>query len=214
MKQMTFSKFVALFSWVVFTRNALQAADSSHSTTNLLFNGSSLAGWQITPFEGHSMARVQGGSIVVEKGDPLSGINYTNPVPLTNYEVCLEARKLDGDDFFCALTFPVAGTNCTLVLGGWGGSLVGISSIDELDASENLTAKTMDFTTGKWYEIRLRVAKDKIEAWLDSKQIVKFPIEDHRLGLRRGSINKSCPLGLATYQTKAEYRNIRILPVQ
>lgn len=48
---------------------------------------------------------------------------------------------MSSSEFFCGLTVPVrTGTECvSLIVGGWGGSLVGISSIDGLDASETST---------------------------------------------------------------------------
>ena len=81
------------------------------------------------------------------------------------YEVTLETRRIDGFDFFCGMTFPVEKSHCSLVLGGWGGSLTGLSSLDGFDASENETTGSMAFKEGKWYKIRLRVTPEKIEAW-------------------------------------------------
>ncbi len=63
--------------------------------------------------------------------------------------------------------FPVKKSHCSLVLGGWGGSLTGLSSLDGFDASENETTNVMDFKEGQWYKIRLRVTEKKIEAWID-----------------------------------------------
>ena len=34
--------------------------------------------------------------------------------------------KVDGDDFFCAITFPVGETYATFVPGSWSGTVVGI----------------------------------------------------------------------------------------
>ena len=44
-----------------------------------------------------------------------------------------------------------------ILLGGWGGGVVGISSIDTMDASENETTKYRQFVTDRWYKVRLRV---------------------------------------------------------
>jgi hypothetical protein len=41
---------------------------------------------------------------------------------------------------------------CTLICGGWGGTLVGLSSIDDLDASENPTATIKEFKEKTWYD--------------------------------------------------------------
>jgi len=76
--------------------------------------------------------KVENGLLVLESGY-MTGIHWTNDVPKTNYELSLEARRMSGNDFFCGLTFPIAGTNVSLIVGGWGGGLVGISSIDGME---------------------------------------------------------------------------------
>ena len=62
--------------------------------------------------------------------------------------------RLDGSDFFCSTTFPVGKDPCTLVVGGWGGMVVGLSNVDHEDASENGTTKTMTFKNKRWYRVR------------------------------------------------------------
>ena len=47
----------------------------------------------------------------------MTGITYTNPLPRTDYEVTLEAMRVEGSDFFCGLTFPVGSNSCSLVVG-------------------------------------------------------------------------------------------------
>jgi hypothetical protein len=181
-----------------------------------LFDGQSLAGWKRTDFGGGGEVRVEnpfrGGppAIVVEMGATLSGFNWTRDVPRTNYEISLEALKIDGSDFLCGLTFPVANSYASLILGGWGGGVVGISSIDHRDASENETTRYMGLSKDRWYRVRVRVTPAKIEAWLDDKKIVDQVTTGHVVGLRAGDISRSIPLGIATYQTSAAYRNIRL----
>jgi hypothetical protein len=105
-----------------------------------------------------------------------------------NYEVALDAMRLMGSDFFCGLTVPVGDTFCSLIVGGWGGSLVGISSLDGMDASENETSKFVNFESGRWYRIRLRVTEKKIEGWLDGEKLVDVLRADHRISVRPGDI--------------------------
>ncbi len=185
-----------------------------------LFDGASMTGWKRTEFVNARQVRVEkafrGGpaALVVEAGDPLNGLTWTRPadsLPRTNYEITLEAMKIAGDDFMCGLTFPVGETYATLVLGGWGGSMVGISSIDGMDASENETSKIMHFPKDHWFAIRMRVTPDKLETWLDGKKIIDANIKGKRIGLRFGEISKSVPLGFATYQTSAAFRAIKLV---
>ncbi len=193
------------------------AADAKPAETNApaagleksLFDGKTLQGWAITDFAGHGEVRAEKEMMVLEQGY-ITGVHFTNAVPQGNYELSLEARRVVGNDFFCGLTFPIAGTNVTLIVGGWGGGVVGISSIDGYDASENETTKFMGFERNKWYAVRVRVTKDKLEAWLDKEQVVNVNLAGKKLGLRSGPIEQSVPLGIATFDTTAHLRNLKL----
>lgn len=190
------------------------AAENSRA----LFDGKSLAGWAQSGFEAEGAVKVEKpfrggpGAIVIEAGTTLSGITWTKggELPRTNYEITLEAMKLAGGDFFCGLTFPVGKAACSFIVGGWGGMVVGISSIDRMDASENETTQGREFSDHRWYRIRVRVTDDKIEAWLDAEKMVEVETKDRTFSLRPGDIQKSLPLGIATYMTRAAVRDIRL----
>ena len=183
-----------------------------------LFDERSLAGWAQSGFEGEGAVAVDPSfregraAIVIEAGTTLSGITRTRgaELPRTNYEISLEAMKLKGEDFFCALTIPVGKVACTFVVGGWGGMVSGISSIDYSDASDNETTQARDYVDNRWYKIRVRVTDAKIEAWIDAEQLVDFEIGTRKLTLRPGDIQKSLPLGIATYMTRAAVREIKL----
>jgi hypothetical protein len=179
-----------------------------------LFDGKSLAGWKPAEFQGQGAVRVENGAIVMEPGNPLTGVNATAALPKVNYEVRFEAAKLRGGDFFASLTFPVGDSYATWVLGGWGGDIVGISSLDNWDASENETRTYVTFEPGKWYSLRLQVRDDKILAWINDDAVVNVSIAGRHIGLRPGEIEKSVPFGFASYRTmgavrKIEYRLLR-----
>lgn len=175
-----------------------------------LFDGKTLTGWKFTDFAGHAETHCEAGLMVMEAGDPLTGVNWTNEAPTMNYEIALEAIKLDGSDFFCGLTFPVAKSWCSLILGGWGGGIVGLSSVDGQDASENETSQYMKIDKDHWYRIRVRVTPAKIEAWLDDQQIVNLVTKDRKISLRFGEIELSKPLGVAAYETRSALRAIQL----
>ncbi len=175
-----------------------------------LFDGKTLTGWMATGFSGAGDVAVENGAIVLEPGNDLTGVNYRGETPKTNYEVELEAKRVEGSDFFCGLTVPVGDSHCTLVVGGWGGALVGISSIDGEDASENSTTQTMRFESGKWYRIRLRVTPGKLAAWIGDEQVVNVDISGSKVTLRHGEIELSAPFGIAAYRTRAALRGIKI----
>lgn len=174
-----------------------------------LFDGKALGLWKETEFGGTDEVSVRDGSIVLKMGvSDLSGITWTGALQRLNYEIALDARRLSGDDFFCGLTFPYGKACCSLIVGGWGGELVGISSLDGLDASENETTVFRTFKTGRWYAIRVRVTTDRIQAWLDDEQVVDVRPGDRKVTVR-AEVEASRPLGLAAWRTKAAFRNIR-----
>jgi hypothetical protein len=178
-----------------------------------IFDGQSLAGWKETAFAGRGEVQVESGLLVLNMGDPFTGVNYTNEAPKMNYEVALDAMRVMGSDFFCGLTLPVGESHCSLIVGGWGGGLVGISSLDGMDASENETTKFVSFEQGRWYRIRLRVTPGRIEGWIDNEKLINVLLEDRRISVRPGDIELSKPFGLAAWQTTAALRQIKIRTV-
>jgi hypothetical protein len=181
-----------------------------------LFDGKSLDGWRETPFTGRGKARLENGIIVLGAGNPMTGISYTGSFPQSNYEVRFEGARLKGGDFFASLTFPVHDSYCTWVTGGWGGDIVGLSSLDGWDASDNETRTYFKFDPGRWYAMRLQVTDDRIRAWIDNRVIINVEIAGRSVGLRYGEIELSAPFGFASYKTDGGLRKIeyRMLPAR
>jgi hypothetical protein len=179
-----------------------------------MFDGKSLQGWTQTPFKGQGPVRVEKGTLLIEAGQPLTGVNWTGPFPKMDYEVRFEAARLKGGDFFASLTFPVGDSFCTWVTGGWGGDIVGLSSLDGWDASDNETRTYFEFESGRWYAFRLRVAAGRITAWIDDQSIVNVETTGRSISLRPGDIKYSAPFGFASYNTTGGLRKIeyRLLP--
>jgi len=175
-----------------------------------LFDGKTLQGWKPTSFPGGGKTGCEQGLILMESGSPFTGITRVERIPTMDYEVTLEALRLSGSDFFCGLTVPVLNSSCSLIVGGWGGSLVGISSLDGRDASENETTRTMDFENGRWYRIRVRVTSARLEAWIDEQQVANVVTTNKRIAVRSGDIELSQPFGICCWQTFAACRNLQI----
>jgi hypothetical protein len=175
-----------------------------------LFDGESLTGWRVSDFAGTGEVTVKDGRILLGMG-VMSGITYTNTnaLPRMSYEVELEAMRVEGSDFFCALTFPVGKDPCSLIVGGWGGGVVGLSSLDGQDAANNETTQYLSFKNGQWYRIRLRVAPTNIRAWIDGEKVVDADITDRRVSIRI-EVEASLPFGIATWSTAGAVRDIRI----
>lgn len=175
-----------------------------------LFDGKTLTNWQPSKFTGAGDVKVENGQIVIEAGRSLSGITWTGPdFPKTNYELALQAMRVEGRDFFAGVTFPVADSSCSLILGGWGGTVIGLSSVNSEDASQNSTSQSMDFENGRWYNARIKVTTEKIEVWLDDRQIISQDLKGNRITIRM-EMEPSLPLGIATWKTKAALRDIRL----
>jgi hypothetical protein len=183
-----------------------------------LFDGKSLKGWKILDkidFDKHGEVKVKDGVLILEEGQFMTGIKWTGEFPKLNYEVNLEAQRIKGSDFFCGMTFPVGKSHASLILGGWGGTLTGISCIDGFDASENETTGTMDFANKRWYKVRLRVTTEKLEVWVDNgeedgnEKIVDLEHAGREMSLR-WEMDSMPPFGFATYLTTAGLRNITL----
>ena len=185
-----------------------------------LFDGKTLAGWTPTDFGSGGDVTVKDGAVYMAAGADLTGITAApetvkQKIPKVNYEVTLDAQRVDGSDFFCGLTFPVDDAHCTLVVGGWGGGVIGLSSLNGYDASENDTTAYQKFESGRWYAIRLRVTQQRVTAWIDDTQVVDTDIRDRTLSTRI-EVAESKPFGIASWRTAAALRNLKIrkLPPQ
>jgi reactive intermediate/imine deaminase len=172
-----------------------------------MFDGRTLTGWKEGQFTARGKVTVEDGQVILGNGY-ITGITWTGAFPTSNFEVRYQAQRRSGGDFFGALTFPVHDSYCTFIVGGWGGSVVGLSSLDTMDASENDTTVSMTFTNGRWYAFRVRVTDWSIEAWIDEERVVAVDIRGRKIGLRPGDIECSVPLGIASYESVAAIRNI------
>ena len=180
----------------------------------VLFDGKTLDNWEVVDIGGSGQVEVEGGLMIINQGDSLSGVVYKKAaeLPMTNYEISLSAKRLQGVDFFCGLTFPVGSmqTCATLICGGWGGSVTGISSIDGTDASNNATGTYQKYEDDVGYQSRLRVTLKNISVWINDHQVVDQDIENRKIGLRPGPIESYQPLAISTYNTTAAIRNLRL----
>lgn len=179
------------------------------SDSTLIFNGKTLEGWEITNFGPQGPVYVSGGEIILGMGDGCTGITWKRDFPVRNYEVSLEAMRLEGNDFFCGMTFPVGKDPCTLIVGGWGGTTVGLSSINGKDASENVTTTLMKFEKKRWYQISLKVTETDIVASIDTIKIIDFKFINNKLSIRP-EVELSKPFGITSWRTTAAIRNIRV----
>jgi len=183
-------------------------------TARLLFDGKSLDGWNRTNFGGEGEIKVDQGRIIFEMGQGLTGINFTNKeFPTDNFELSLQAMRLQGIDMICGVTFPVRSEFCSLIIGGWGGGTVGLSSIDDQDASANSTSSILKLDDNRWYRIRIRVAAGRIICYLDDKKVVDHPIQGFKFSLR-GDCELSQPIGIFNFGTRTAVKDVKLLTLQ
>jgi hypothetical protein len=215
----SFVKYIPLFLVIILSfsscgkkkpvQKPVQEEASAVSDSTYIFDGKTLDGWEITNFGPQGPVEVSGGRILLGMGDGCTGITYKKNFPVLNYEVTLEAMRVTGNDFFCGLTFPAGKSSCSLIVGGWGGTVVGLSSIDGKDAAENETTKLMKFEKGLWYSIRLEVTDKNIRAWINESSVVDFTINGKKLSIRP-EVHLSLPFGITSWNTSAALRNIRV----
>lgn len=177
-----------------------------------LFDGKTLKNWKSSQFGGEGEVGVKDGAIVMQQGSEMTGIYWDGDaaaIPKMNYEISLQAKRIDGGDFFCGLTFPVKDDPCSLIIGGWGGGVVGISSLDGQDAANNETARYESFDKNRWYKIRMRVSEKGLMAWIDDVQVVGVETADRKISIRP-EVELSRPLGVSCYATVAGLKEIQI----
>ena len=184
--------------------------DAGKSEKTVLFDGKTLDGWKKTDFRGAGEVKVEDGTIVLGAGSRMTGITTTRKdLPTTDYELSYEAMRLKGVDFFAAATFPVGKSFVTLVNGGWGGNITGLSSLNGADASENDTGRYVKYQDKTWYKFRVRVTEKMIRCWIDDKEVVAVDYTDREVGTRIETRSNQ-PLGFSAFESAGALRKIEV----
>lgn len=175
-----------------------------------LLTESELGDWDTVDFGGGGESSVASHTLEIGIGEDLTGVFWDGAdLPVKDYELRMEARRTEGIDFFCGTVFPVNDSHCCLIVGGWAGATVGLSNIDDKDASSNETTKLLTFQDNRWYDIRIRVLSDRIIVWIDNQCEIYQNIVGRKISLR-GDTELCTPMGLCTFQTKAEIRKLTL----
>ncbi len=184
-------------------------ADDPAATISL-FDGKSLEGWHRAETYKGGAVKAEGGTLLLEAGGPMTAVACSRAdLPTTDYELTYEARRAKGSDFFAAATFPVGKSFVTLVNGGWGGSVTGLSSLNGSDASENETRQFVKYENDIWYKFRIHVTSAVIRCWVDDKAI--FAVNYQDLQVKTRIETRPCqPLGFASYRSEGAIRAIQI----
>lgn len=177
-----------------------------------MFDGKQLPPWKLPKgfdYDDAGKVEVKEGNLVLNGGIYATGIRWPNKFPKVNYEVQLEAQRVDGYDFFVGMSFPVEEGALTLILGGWGGWLTGLSCVDGYRADENETCSSIEFKNKKWYRVRVRVTDKKVTAYVDDEKICELETENRKLTVT-SEMEPCLPFGFATWGgTTGALRKIR-----
>ncbi|MFO7906244.1 MAG: DUF1080 domain-containing protein [Pirellulaceae bacterium] len=194
------------------TAETPQSKEEAKRKWTVLFNGKDMKGWKLPKgfdYDDAGKVEVKDGTLVLNGGLYATGIRWAGKFPKMNYEVRFSAQRVDGYDFFAGTSFPVGDGALTLILGGWGGYVTGLSSIDGYRADENETCSCMEFKNKKWYPVRIRVTEDKVVAYVGDEKICDFETENRKLTVT-AEMEPCLPFGVATWGgTTGALRNIR-----
>lgn len=168
--------------------------------------------WQSTGFGGDGEITTQGSHLRLGIGNPLTGVTWPQGAPHGEYELEVIAARELGDDFFCALTFPVGNSFLTLVLGGWGGTVCGFSNLDGLDANRNPTRTLRSFALGQDYCVRVSVTDAAVTASVDGVELARTSRSGVHLDLRNEML-PCTPLGISSFATAARIARVAWRPL-
>lgn len=181
-----------------------------------LFDGQSLGVWKKVDEGGSGEVTVKDGAIILGMGVMGTGIKFApedgREFPKTDYEITFTATRSLGTDFFAALTFPVGESFCSFINGGWGGTLVGLSSLDGFDASENNTSSYFGFKNNIWYIFRVRVTTRMIRVWLDDEPVIEAFLDGREVSTRM-EVSQFQPLGFTAWVCEGRIKNIFYRPL-
>ena len=180
------------------------------------FNGSDLEGWKVhtkSEFETYGNASVTNGAISFQAGGPYTAISLLGAFPTDNYELELNFKRTTGQDILCGMLLPVGTNHVSMVMGGWGNWVVGLSCIDNMVASDNETSFNMSFDNDRWYHVRVQVTPEKFEAWIDKKQVTNLERKGRKITPYPG-LEVLAPFGLFTWDTSSMMKDIRYRSIQ
>lgn len=175
----------------------------------VLFDGADLSDWEAGVFGEDPEFDLVDGGVVLPQGVPLAGLTYRGAPPEGPFEAEFDVTKEYGADFFLAVTFPAREAHLTLVLGGWGGVVCGLSCLDGEDASGNDTRTLRSFPDGTRYRVGLRVSDAEVQVDLDGERLLAAPLEGRVLSIRP-EVEPSVPFGVASFATQTILHGVRV----
>lgn len=173
--------------------------------------------WQTINFGGEGDVYFKESALNLDYGNPLTGVTYKGDLAallgeeMDNYAITLQTQRVEGVDMFLGVTFPVGKEgHVSLVLGGWAGAITGISNLDGLNASENDTTQYHNMPEGQWFKVKIMVTPEKIQCWLDDKQLVDVKRADYEKYDTHGAVVDTKPFGMFSYSTWGRVKEMKV----
>jgi len=176
-----------------------------------LFDGKTLDGWQRgSPEEATDQGNisVEEGRIHLEPGNPHTRIATTQSLPLAHYELALDAMRVTGGGDFATMSFPIGSARGYLRVGA---DIAGktLSLLDAASQKPLQPEKRLNFETGRWYRLRVRVAGGRVQVWLDDTPM--FDASSEHPALETVPRDQHEPFLIVTsHKTNAALRSIRL----
>jgi hypothetical protein len=183
----------------------------------IIWNGKDLTGWEVVAAPDREVDPCGGQLDFIASPHSTDILWKYDVFPTVDYEVKLEAKRVTGNGAFCHMVFPVKTRHCILVIGGQPeggegeeGKIVGLDRVNDLKLVDpnNETQKTMHFERNRWYQVHLRVTREKVVVLIDGKEVINVAAHKLKLPDRWEFLE---PFGLGTWQTKGAMREIKRL---
>ena len=159
---------------------------------NRSFEDNSSGGWSQT------------NDVIVQKSLDVDQRFVFGEIDWQNYEYTLEARKTGGTEGFLILFHVQNDEQFSWVnLGGWQNRQHGIERRNASQNRQSVIGRQISggIETGKWYTIKVRCEDNNTKIWLDDQLL--FDQNDDGAA-KTGSV------GVGTWGTQAEFRNIKV----
>ena len=157
--------------------------------------------------------RVGSGAIVLEPGDPWTGVACTGVDFPDSYRIEFEYRAdtIRKDRALGTVVFPLRRCRVVLKLGAHGGCEAGLTGINRLGIDLNGTKRMKVLAPGQWHKVRIQVEPLRIQAWVPPRKIVYHRRLDQDYTVWP-SYTGVKPFGIVTNGNRGYVRNVRLRP--
>lgn len=209
-------KHASLLTLFLLVITGCNSTDKSRMTPIELLPGN-MEQWQPINFGGEGDVYYKEEALNLDYGSPLTGAKYKGDLATLlgesndHYAITMQAQRVEGVDMFLGVTFPVGDDgHVSLVLGGWAGAITGLSNLDGLNASENVTTQYHAFEDKRWYKVKIYVTPKKVQCWLDDKSLVDINRADYKKYDTHGAVEDTKPFGMFSYDTWGQVKALKV----